>query len=108
MELRDLVTKFDVSKAYFITKEILTQFLVLDVSNRKENLEGGRKKNKFSFVLERIKQICSLNDKTFTVKEVKEECEILNFTEDVDLIIEHLNFQGFIIKVGINKYKLMN
>jgi hypothetical protein len=103
-----LVDSEDVIRAYIFTKEIIQQNFIFLINNKMETV-NKTKKNKYSFVMERIRQICISNGrKVFTVGEIKEACEFASMNEDIDNIIENLNYTGFMIKISPDEYQLMN
>lgn len=108
MGLRITVDKEDILEAYIFTKEILQNNFIFHLSNKKETV-NKTKKNKINFVMEKIRQICSGSSKRiFTKTDIKEACEYLNMNDDLDTIIEMLNFHGFMIKLNQEEYQLTN
>lgn len=98
----------DVLRAYVFTKEVVQQNFMFCLCNKRENVQKT-KKNKMTFVMDKIKQICSLNSrKTFFRSEILEACEYAEIKEDLEKIIENLNYMGFMIKLNSEEYQLVN
>jgi hypothetical protein len=98
----------DVLRAYVFTKEIVQQNFIFCLGNKRENVQKT-KKNKMTFVMDKIKQICALNSrKTFFKNEIVEACEYADIKEDLEKIIENLNYMGFMIKLNSEEYQLIN
>lgn len=106
IDMRNKVFMSDVFESFLFIKEYLSLTFTFCLSNRKE-MFNKNKKTKLNFVMEKIKQLCELeNRKTFTKKEMENFCEEINLIDDLDVIIETLNFNGFMIKVNSTEYKL--
>lgn len=106
MELKYFVEMEHVIRAYIFTKEIVQQNFIFLMNNKVE-LVNKNKKSKMSFVMERIKQICANNSrKVFTRYELNEACESFNICDDIETIIENLNYLGFMIKLNSDEYQL--
>ena len=76
--------------------------------NNKVETVNRTKRNKMSFVMEKIKQMCANSSRrVFTKTELRESCEVFQLNEDIDTIIDNLNFMGFMIKLNSEEYQLI-
>lgn len=106
IDMREKVLFQDVFESFLFVKEYLSICLTFSLANRKE-IVNKNKKTKLNFVMEKIRQLCeSENRKTFSKTELKNFCDEMNLIEDLDNIIETLNFNGFMIKLNKNEYQL--
>jgi hypothetical protein len=107
MELKFFVEMEHVIKAYVFTKDIVQQNFIFLINN-KVDVVNKTKKSKLSFVMERIKQMCASNSrKVFTKYELKEACDSFKISDDIEAILENLNFLGFMIKLNSEEYQLI-
>ena len=84
----------------------MTKILNFDVSHKKENV-NKTKKNKYTFVIETIKKLCQENNKKeFTMNDLIQACSHIQMNGDLIGIIEQLNYNGTVIKIAIDEYKL--
>ena len=106
LDLRIEVIDKDIIISFLLLKEILNQILNFDVSHKKENV-NKTKKNKYTFVIETIKKLCQENNKKeFTMNDLIQACSHIQMNGDLIGIIEQLNYNGTVIKIGIDEYKL--
>lgn len=76
------------------------------MGQKKENI-NKTKKNKYTFVVDTIRQLCQQTMKReFNMKELSEACSHLEIHHDLPKIIEQLNYNGTIIKLGNDDFKL--
>jgi DNA replicative helicase MCM subunit Mcm2 (Cdc46/Mcm family) len=108
MHMRESVAEEDIQEAYMFIKEILENNFVFSNQQKKENLQKT-KKNKITYVMEKIRQICSSTGSSrFSRLNIKEACDFLSMNDDLERIIETLNYHGFMIKVNTQEYQLVN
>jgi hypothetical protein len=106
IDMREKVLLQDVFESFLFVKEYLSICLTFSLANRKE-MVNKNKKTKINFVMEKIKQLCeSERRKSFFKAELKSFCDEINMIDDLDHIIETLNFNGFMIKLNANEYQL--
>lgn len=106
MNLRDIVINEDILEAYMVTKEILQQNFIFNLLQKKDQIQKS-KKNKHTYVMEKIRQFCEENNtKIFSLNDIRQICEAIGMKDDLERIIETLNFNTFMIKVGSNEYQL--
>ena len=85
----------------------MNQILNFDFSQKKENL-NKTKKNKYTFVIETIKKHCQENNKKeFSIKDLQQSLSHIEMAQtDLSNIIEQLNYNGTLIKLGNDEFKL--
>ena len=99
IDLRDKVNKDDLIKGYFMTKEFLQKNYVHVLLNKTAKAKGGHgNKAKIEFVLEKY------GDR-ITVEEIKSFGCFLS--HEYDKIIEQINEQGILLKVGTREYQIV-
>jgi hypothetical protein len=106
IDLRFEVETKDIVISFLILKEIFDQILSFEMGQKKEAI-NKTKKNKYTFVVETIRQLCQQTmKKEFSLKELTEACSHLDINNDLSKIIEQLNYNGTIIKLGNDEFKL--
>jgi DNA replicative helicase MCM subunit Mcm2 (Cdc46/Mcm family) len=108
MNMRESIGEDDIQEAYMVVKEVLQNNFVFSVNSRKEKIQKT-KKNKITYVMDKIRQICSsTGSNKFSRINVKEACDFLSVNDDLEKIIETLNYHGFMIKLNTQEYQLIN
>ena len=106
IDLRDKVNKDDLIKGYFMTKEFLQKNYVHVLLNKTAKAKGGHgNKAKIEFVLEKLRQHMNIYGDRITVEEIKSFGCFLS--HEYDKIIEQINEQGILLKVGTREYQIV-
>jgi len=105
--MRDIVNNEDIQEAYLFVKEILHNNYYSTVNGKRETV-NKTKRNKMTFVMDKIRQYCSnYNTKNLNKKIIIELSEeYINRKDDLDIIIETLNYNGFLIKTNTDEYQI--
>ena len=106
IELRDTVNKDDLIKGYLMTKEFLQKNYVHVLLNKTAKAKGAHgNKAKIEFVLEKLRQYMNISGDKITVEEIKSFGCFLS--HEYEKIIEQLNMQGILLKVGTRQYQIV-
>lgn len=106
IELRDTVNRDDLIKGYFMTKEFLQKNYVHVLLNKTAKAKGAHgNKAKIEFVLEKLRQYLNISGDKITVEEIKSFGCFLS--HEYDKIIDQLNMQGILLKVGSKQYQIV-
>ena len=106
IDLRDKVNKDDIIKGYFMTKEFLQKNYVHVLLNKTAKAKGAHgNKAKITFVLEKLRQFLNISGDKITVEEIKSFGCFLS--HEYDKIIDQLNEQGILLKVGSRQYQIV-
>ena len=106
IDLRDKVNKDDIIKGYFMTKEFLQKNYVHVLLNKTAKAKGAHgNKAKIEFVLEKLRQFLNISGDKITVEEIKSFGCFLS--HEYDKIIDQLNEQGILLKIGSRQYQIV-
>ena len=106
IELRDIVNKDDLIKGYLMTKEFLQKNYVHVLLNKTAKAKGAHgNKAKIEFVLEKLRQHLNISGDKITVEEIKSFGCFLS--HEYDKIIDQLNMQGILLKIGTRQYQII-
>ena len=106
IDLRDKVNKDDIIKGYFMTKEFLQKNYVHVLLNKTAKAKGAHgNKAKIDFVLEKLRQYMNISGDKITVEEIKSFGCFLS--HEYEKIIDQLNNQGILLKVGTRQYQIL-
>jgi hypothetical protein len=106
IDLRDTVNKDDIIKGYFMTKEFLQKNYVHVLLNKTAKAKGAHgNKAKIDFVLEKLRQYMNISGDKITVEEIKSFGCFLS--HEYEKIIDQLNNQGILLKVGTRQYQIL-
>ena len=106
IELRDTINIDDLIKGYFMTKEFLQKNYVHVLLNKTAKAKGAHgNKAKIEFVLEKLRQYLNISGDKITVEEIKSFGCFLS--HEYDKIIDQLNLQGILLKVGTRQYQIV-
>ena len=104
IEMREQIIKEDIVKAYLITKEFLQQNYVYYLLNKKEKVKG--KKAKIYYIMEKLRQFSLTNGKKINSEQIK------SFgcfdEEEYNALIDKLNYEGILIKIKTQEFKIYN
>ena len=105
--MRESVNYEDIQEAYLFVKEMLQNNYYSSVNGKKDTI-NKTKKNKLNFVMEKIRQYSiNYNTKNISKKNILEVTgEFMNKKDDIDYLIETLNYNGFLIKISNDEYKV--
>ena len=105
IELREYVNKDDVIKGYFMTKEFLQKIYVHVLMNKTAKARGKGNKAKIDFVLEKLRQYMNISGDKISEEEIKSFGFLMS--HEYDKIIDQLNMQGILMKVGTREYQIL-
>ena len=105
IDLREYVNKDDVIKGYFMTKEFLQKIYVHVLMNKTAKARGKGNKAKIDFVLEKLRQYMNISGDKISVEEIKSFGCFMS--HEYDKIIDQLNMQGILMKVGTREYQIL-
>ena len=105
IDLREYVNKDDVIKGYFMTKEFLQKIYVHVLMNKTAKARGKGNKAKIDFVLEKLRQYMNISGDKISEEEIKSFGFLMS--HEYDKIIDQLNMQGILMKVGTREYQIL-
>ena len=105
IDLREYVNKDDVIKGYFMTKEFLQKIYVHVLMNKTAKARGKGNKAKIDFVLEKLGQYMNISGDKISEEEIKSFGFLMS--HEYDKIIDQLNMQGILMKVGTREYQIL-
>ena len=105
IELREFVNKDDIIKGYFMTKEFLQKIYVHVLMNKTAKARGKGNKAKIDFVMEKLRQYMNISGDKISVEEIKSFGFFMS--HEYDKLIEQLNVQGILMKVGTREYQIL-
>ena len=105
IELREFVNKDDIIKGYFMTKEFLQKIYVHVLMNKTAKARGKGNKAKIDFVMEKLRQYMNISGDKISVEEIKAFGFFMS--HEYDKLIEQLNVQGILMKVGTREYQIL-
>ena len=105
IELREYVNKDDIIKGYFMTKEFLQKIYVHVLMNKTAKARGKGNKAKIDFVMEKLRQYMNISGDKISVEEIKAFGFFMS--HEYDKLIEQLNVQGILMKVGTREYQIL-
>ena len=105
IDLREYVNKDDVIKGYFMTKEFLQKIYVHVLMNKTAKARGKGNKAKIDFVLEKLRQYMNISGDKISEEEIKSFGFLMS--HEYDKLIDQLNMQGILMKVGTREYQIL-